>query len=96
MGKRIGSRLRKTRYKLKRNYKEKGKLSLSRYFQEFQQGDKVNLKTNPSVQKGQFHRRFYGLTGTVTGSRKGSCYEVLIKDGDKNKTVFVHPTHLSK
>lgn len=92
---RIGTKQRKTRYKFTLHYRERGKLSLSRYFQEFKEGDKVNLKINSSVQTGQFFPRFHGLTGTVTGKR-GFCYEVKIYDRDKEKKLFVHPIHLKK
>jgi len=74
---------------------EKGKISLSKYFQEFQDGDKVNLKVNPNVQKGRFFPRFHGMTGDILG-KKGRCYEVLIKDGGKKKQLSIHPIHLKK
>jgi large subunit ribosomal protein L21e len=96
MATRIGTKQRKTRHKLSRNIREKGKVSLSRYFQIFQVGDKVNLKINPAIQKGRFFPRFHGLTGTITGTKKGSCYEVTIKDGGKQKALFVHPIHMNK
>lgn len=92
---RIGTRQHKTRYLFKRHYREKGKIPLSQYFQQLQPGDKVNLKINSAVQDGQFFRRFYGLTGIVTGKR-GFCYEVKVRDQNKEKTVYVHPIHLHK
>ena len=96
MVKRLGSRIRKSKFKLQQHTRERGKISLSRYFQEFTAGDKVGLKIQPNVVKGQFHPRFHGIAGTATGSKKGACYEVKIYDGDKEKTVFVHPIHLHK
>ena len=96
MAKRIGTTQRKTRHKLAhKSYRAKGKISLSLYFQQFQTGDIVSLKTYPNVQEGRFHSRFHGFTGKVTG-KKGSCYEVKINDGDKAKTVYVHPIHLKR
>lgn len=95
MGQRVGSILRKTRQKLRLDYKEKGKVSLSRYFQEFKDGDKVNLKLHPSVLGGRFFPRFHGLTGTVIGKR-GDCYKVAIMNGAKEKKLFIHPIHLKK
>tara|TARA_Y100000310_G_scaffold248931_1_gene254913 strand:- start:16 stop:306 length:291 start_codon:yes stop_codon:yes gene_type:complete len=92
---RIGTKQRKTRHKYTCHYRQRGKISLSKYFQVLNKGDKVNLKTNPSVQKGRFFPRFHGLTGTVTG-KKGFCYEVKIVDGRKEKTLYVHPIHLNK
>jgi large subunit ribosomal protein L21e len=91
---RIGTKTRKTRHKFKQNYRQKGKISISRYFATFENGEKVGLKINPNVQKGRFFSRFHGLTGTVTGIKKGRCYEVTIRDGNKGKTLFVHPIHL--
>jgi len=93
---RIGSKQRKTRHKFKRHYRDQGKIPLSRYFQQFIEGDKVNLKINSNVVKGRFFPRFHGLTGKITGKMKGTCYEVIIKDGGKTKSLFVHPIHLSK
>jgi len=93
---RIGTNQRKTRHKLSQPYRKKGKISLSQYFQKFVAGDKANLKIHPSVQKGRFFPRFHGFTGTITGKLKGLCYEVIIKDGDKKKALFVHPIHLKK
>lgn len=92
---RTGTKQRKTRHKFRQRYRNKGKIPLSRYFQEFKEGDKVNLKINANVQSGRFFPRFHGLTGTVTGKR-GHCYQVRIKDGSKEKSLFVHPIHLKK
>ena len=95
MGKRIGTKQRKTRHKYKVSLRSKGKIPLSRYLAEFKEGDKVNLKIDGNVQKGRFYPRFHGTTGKVTGKR-GSCYQVAIKNGDKAKIVYVHPIHLKK
>lgn len=92
---RIGTKRRKTRHKLKRSRNEKGKISLSKYFQTFNEGEQVGLKINSSVAKGQFFPRFHGHCGTVKGM-KGRCYEVQIRDGGKTKSLYVHPIHLIK
>lgn len=93
--KRIGGLRRKTRYKLKKHVENKGKVRLSRYFQEFTVGDKVVLSAEPAVQKGMYHPRFHGKTGVITGM-KGKCYEVEIKDINKVKNLIVHPVHLKR
>ncbi|OGM02868.1 50S ribosomal protein L21e [Candidatus Woesearchaeota archaeon RBG_13_36_6] len=90
----MGSR-RKTRYELQKHKREKGKISISRYFQKFKDGEKVVIKIDPSVQKGVFHPRFHGKAGVVKG-KKGACYEVLVKDFKKQKTILVHPIHIRK
>jgi large subunit ribosomal protein L21e len=80
---------------LKKNYPERGKIPLSRYFQEFNYGDKVALSAHSSVQKGMYFRRFHGMHGDVVGKR-GECYRVLVQDGRKLKMLNVHPIHLKR
>tara|TARA_Y100000310_G_scaffold343806_1_gene453222 strand:- start:2183 stop:2473 length:291 start_codon:yes stop_codon:yes gene_type:complete len=92
---RIGTKQRKTRHKFTQHYRKKGKVPLSQYFQVLNEGDKVNLKINPTIQKGRFFPRFHGKTGTIMG-KKGFCYKVKIKDGNKEKLLFIHPIHLKK
>jgi len=91
--KRIGGLRRKTRGKLSKAKKDKGKISLRAYFQTFKLGDKVHLVVEPAIHKGMYHPRFMGKTGVVTG-QTGRCYEVKINDLNKEKTVIVHPVHL--
>ena len=95
MTKRIGGFRRKTRYKLKKEPNEKGKISMTTYFQKLDKGQRVVLKIEPSVHKGMFRPRFHGKAGMVV-SRKGECYKISMKDGNKPKIVFVHPVHLRK
>lgn len=80
---------------MQRDMREKGKISLSKYFQKFKEGDKVTLKINPAVRKGIFNTRFQGKAGVIK-TKCGSCYEVKIKDFKKEKTILVHPVHMIK
>ena len=93
MVKKIGGLRRKSRYKLKKERKDKGKISVSRFMQSFKAGQRVHLKMEPSLHKGIFHSRFTGKTGIVKGLR-GKCYEVVINDKGKEKLLIVHPVHL--
>ncbi|MBU2633821.1 MAG: 50S ribosomal protein L21e [Nanoarchaeota archaeon] len=95
MVQRIGGFRRKTRYKLKKNIRNRGKLSLTNYLQKLKNNDKVLLKAEPAVQTGMYFPRFHGKTGTIK-NKIGKCYEVEIKDGKKIKTLIVHPVHLKK
>jgi len=95
MAKRVGGARRKTRHILSKHYKDKGKISLTRYFKEYKTGEKVILKAEPAVQKGMYFPRFHGKVGIVKG-KKGNCYEVLIKDGKLEKNIIVHPVHLKQ
>ena len=95
MTQRIGGFRRKTRSKLRKDVRQKGKISLTRYLHEFKEGDRVYLSAEPSVHKGMYFPRFHGLSGIIT-KKQGSCYYVKIKDQNKTKTVLVHPVHLKK
>ena len=92
---RVGGSRRKTRHKLKKNIRTKGKISLKEYFKNLKEGDKVTLKAEPAIQKGMYFPRFHGKTGKVI-KKQGSNYYVEIKDGNKKKLVLVHPAHLKK
>lgn len=95
MVKRIGGIRRKTRYKFRKQTRSKGKISITRYFQSFNIGDRVYLIVEPAVQKGMYHPRFMGKTGTIK-CKRGRCYEVAINDLGKEKTLILHPIHLRK
>ena len=95
MAKRIGGSRRKSRHKLKKYYKDKGKLNLTKYFQEFKPGDNVSLIPDPTYQKGMFHTRFHGKAGVIKRKLKTN-YEVVINDRGKTKLLIIHPVHLEK
>lgn len=95
MVKRTGTIIRKSRSKRTKNIRDKGKISLTTYFQSFKTGDKVYLKANPSIQEGIFAFRFQGKIGTVK-AKTGRCYSIAIKDGKKEKQLYVHPIHMRK
>lgn len=93
--KRIGTSRRKTRNIFKKPQDAKGKISIAKYLQEFNVGDRVLLKAESAVQTGQYFRRFHGRTGLISG-KQGECYKVDIKDINKPKSLIVHPVHLRK
>lgn len=95
MATRIGGMRRKTRHKLSKPQRSSGKMSLTKFFQTMNTGDKVCLKAEPAYQKGMYFPRFHGKMGVVK-AKKGDCYEVQIKDLGKLKTVVVHPVHLQR
>jgi len=82
-----------TRHKLQNDARERGTSPPQQTVEQFEAGDPVHLKIDPSVQQGQYHPRFDGLTGTVVGEQ-GSAYRVEIDDGGKAKTVIAAPAHL--
>ena len=90
---RIGGQRRKTRSKMSKPKREQGKISLRAYFQEFTPGQRIALKADPSVRTGIYFRRFHGMIGVVS-KRLGSCYEIVVNDGKKEKHLIVHPVHM--
>ncbi len=84
-----------SRHKMSRSIKEKGLSPITRSLQTFDDGDIVNVVIDSSVQKGQPHHRFHGLTGKITGNQ-GKAYVVLARVGNMNKELIVRPEHLRK
>lgn len=83
----------KTRRLLSKKPREKGKIQLSKLLHEYQLGNSVTVKIDPSVQKGMPHRRYHGRIGTVVGKR-GRSYIVSVTQGDAVKEIIVRPEHL--
>lgn len=92
---RKGGTRRKTRTKLRKSIRSKGKMSLSDYFRHYKEGDKVVLIPESSVNKGMPYRRFFGKTGIIQ-SKIGQCYNISIKDNNKKKIIVAHPIHLKR
>lgn len=82
-----------TREKLSNDPRERGTSPPQRAIQDFDQGQKVHLKLDPSVADGRYHPRFDGLTGEVVGEQ-GAAYQVAINDGGKEKVLVAKPAHL--
>ena len=85
----------KTRQVLKKKPRARGLSPITRGFQTFESGEKVNIKIDPSIHKGMPHARVQGLTGVVVAPR-GTAYEVRVMVGNKPKTVVSRPEHLVK
>ena len=91
----VGQGRKKTRQKLSKSLRDKGKISIRAYLQKFNNDDKVQLIAEPAIQKGFYHARFYGKFGKITG-KQGTNYYVEIIDISKPKKILVHPVHLRK
>ena len=84
-----------TRKKLQNDPRERGTSPPQRAVEQYEEGERVHLKIDPSVDEGRFHPRFNGHTGTVTGTQ-GSAYQVRITDGGKEKTLVVTAAHMRR
>ena len=71
-----------------------GKIQLSKYFQEFQNGDRVAVIREHAVQP-KFPTQIQGRSGVVVNKR-GDSYIIKMNDLNKEKTYIIHPLHLKK
>ena len=83
-----------TRKKLSNDPRERGTSPPQRSVAEFDIGESVHLRIDPSVPDGRFHPRFNGHTGEVIGTQ-GTAYKVQINDRGKEKTLLAGPAHLN-
>ena len=79
----------------RKRIRQKGKVSLSRYFQGFNSGDSVALVEELNVQSPGFPRRMQGKTGKVI-EKRGSAYVVEVADYNMKKRFTIKPIHLKK
>ena len=77
-----------------RSIREKGKIALSKYFQEFKKGDRVAVVKNPSL-KSSFPDRIQGDTGIIE-CKRGKAYIVKLMDFNQEKRYIIQPIHLKK
>ncbi len=82
-----------TRKILRKKPREKGRIPLTRALQEFGEGEKARIVIEPSVHKGQPHRRFHGKTGIIQG-KQGKAFVMKVRDGKMEKQLIVRPEHL--
>ncbi|MEM5794476.1 MAG: 50S ribosomal protein L21e [Candidatus Aenigmatarchaeota archaeon] len=81
----------KTREKLRQ--KPGYRPAITKFLQEFKEGQKVAILQEPSSHSGMPHPRFKGRIGKVIGKR-GKSYIVEITDGNKVKKIISRPEHL--
>lgn len=85
----------KTRDKISKSVRERSKFTVNRLLTHYTSGERVLLKIDPAFHRGMFLPRFHGRNGVVQGTQ-GKCYVVQMMDGNKEKTLVVHPAHLRK
>jgi len=95
MSKRLGGARRRTRRTFAKETRDKGKVRISKYLEEFKPGDKVCLQFEPSVAEGRYFHRYHSNMGHIK-ARRGDCYEVIVRVSKNERTLFVHPVHLKR
>ncbi len=74
----------------RKKIRTRGKLSFSRYFQKFEEGNSVAVVAEPAVAN-NFPKRLQGQTGVVLGN-VGRSYSISIK----KKKYLIEPIHLKR
>lgn len=83
----------RTRKLLKKHPRKRGLPPPDRLLYDYKIGEKVVILIDPSVHKGQPHKRFHGKVGTVI-EKRGRAYVVALEVGSKVKKATVRPEHL--
>ncbi|MBX8632465.1 MAG: 50S ribosomal protein L21e [Thermoplasmata archaeon] len=86
---------RRSRGILSKSPRERGMPPVARIIREFQEGESVSIRIEPSIRNGAPHIRFQGRTGRIVG-RQGRSYKILISDGGKEKVILSEAVHLMK
>jgi len=90
-----GGPRRKTRTKLRKIARTRGKLQITRILRKFEVGDAVHIDIESSVHKGMPHPKFQGKHGKIV-KKLGNSYYVEIKDGNCKKQLISAAVHLKK
>ena len=78
----------------RKSIRERGKISLSRYFQKLNSGDSVAVVKEMFLAS-TFPQRLQGRTGKII-EKRGKSYVIKIMDHNKEKTFIIEPVHLRK
>jgi large subunit ribosomal protein L21e len=85
----------KTRFKLQKRARDKGKLPINKILKTFNIGEKVRILQEPSQHSGMPHPRFKNLVGIIK-KKQGTAYLIQLKDIKKIKHVLAKAVHLRK
>ena len=78
----------------RKQIRTRGKVQLSRYFQNLKKGDNVSVVKDLSIAS-SFPERLQGRTGIVA-EKRGRSYIVEIMDNNKGKKFIIEPIHLKR
>jgi large subunit ribosomal protein L21e len=85
----------KTRHKLQKKARDRGKLPINKILSTYKIGDRVRIIQEPSQHSAMPHPRFKNVVGIVK-KIMGTSYMVELKDLRKTKHVISKPVHLRK
>jgi ribosomal protein L21E len=78
----------------RKNIRARGKIQLSKYFQELKKGDIVAVVREISV-RADFPENIQGRTGVVEGKQGRNCI-IKMNDHSREKKYIIAPIHLKK
>lgn len=79
---------------MKKPVRGKGKIRLSKYFQNLKAGDRVCIVREASMPV-SFPERLQGRTGIIE-EKRGKAYIVRLNDFNQEKKFIIEPVHLKK
>jgi len=82
-----------TRQVFRKGPRYRGTPPVTRFLQEFEIGEKANIKIEPSSQKGQPHHRYHGRVGTII-AKQGDAFVVRVQEERIHKDLIIRPEHL--
>eukprot|EP00811_Abedinium_folium_P009161 NODE_18467_length_891_cov_18.113874.p2 GENE.NODE_18467_length_891_cov_18.113874~~NODE_18467_length_891_cov_18.113874.p2 ORF type:complete len:161 (+),score=36.03 NODE_18467_length_891_cov_18.113874:103-585(+) len=89
----------RTRDKFSKAYRTKGRPSVSRYLTVFKRGEYVDIKADPSIQKGMPFSFYHGRTGIIFNVTKGAVgVEVtkIVRNRQLRKRMHLRIEHVRK
>ena len=89
-----GSRY-KTRNKLQKKARDRGKLPINKILRTFNIGEKVRILQESGQHSAMPHPRFKNSVGTIK-KKQGMAYLIQLKDFKKIKHVLAKAVHLRK
>ena len=79
-----------------RDFKSKGRLSITRQLVRFDVGDRVRFDANPASLKGRLNTLRFNRRVGVVMAMQGKAYKVRFNDQNKEKILVVSNMHLVK
>jgi large subunit ribosomal protein L21e len=73
--------------------RERGLPPVTRFLRQFEVGERVIVRLEPSDPHGQPHPRYQGRVCTVV-AKSGRAYRIEFLDGGKRKELVANPIHL--
>ncbi len=95
MTQRTGGFRKKSRHKLKKSPRNRGKVNINLALQQFKRDDRVQIIQEPAIHKGMPMPKYKNKVGKVI-KKQGKAYVIEVKDFNKKKHIIANAIHLRK